>query len=260
MKKYLVLAAIAVMMFGLFTSCSSGIKEVDIPKIGVLQDVQYATLTEQENYKFFVDDFNSSEVCIKLSFSNPDMRGDYSLLTSDNYYLEPFDEALLDINNSKFTTFVIPSGGTTWETTFTHNFGSEEEAQEFLSKVKGFKLYVNFGENASSNEESSVSTDSASEEDPEITALLDDFEAMVKEYDTYATNLKKGNVDTQSATNIAMKVQKLQTKVNTSLDKMSPEQTMRFTTISGDMAKIAMKVASASSGDINSINGMKINQ
>lgn len=97
-----------------------------------------------------------------------------------------------------------------------------------------------------------------SADNSKIDKMLDDYEAMITEYDKYVSQLKSGNVDMQSAMNMASKAESIQRELEGMKSQMSVAQTQRLTKLVSKLSTIAAKAASVKVEDIHSVGGVNI--
>lgn len=100
--------------------------------------------------------------------------------------------------------------------------------------------------------------ETAETDNSKIDAFLDDYEAMVNEYDKYVTKLKSGSVDMESVMNIATKAQAMQDKLEDVKSEMTAKQLQRMTKLVSKLSAIAAKVATTDVSDIKSVNGVDL--
>ncbi|RRD79971.1 hypothetical protein EII14_04265 [Alloprevotella sp. OH1205_COT-284] len=120
--------------------------------------------------------------------------------------------------------------------------------------AKTFKLILE----SNINEESTINANSSSSSDNDWDALLDDYEALVNEYDKFLTEMKSGNMDSQSAMNALAEAQAMQEKLDGSKSEMNSKQIKRLGKIVTKLTKIAAKSATIKTNDIKSVNGVNL--
>lgn len=98
----------------------------------------------------------------------------------------------------------------------------------------------------------------ASESNADIDKFLDDYEAVLKEYDKLMTELQKGNVDLGSAMSFAEKAQSLQSNLEEMEPRMTPAQLKRLSKLVSRYASIAAKAANVNPANVQSVSGMNL--
>ena len=91
-----------------------------------------------------------------------------------------------------------------------------------------------------------------------VDKMLDDYEAIIDEYDNYVTKLKSGDVDMNSAMNMATKAQSMQKNPETMASEMNGKQTQRLTKLTSKLSANAAKAATINTNDIKSVNGVDL--
>lgn len=124
-------------------------------------------------------------------------------------------------------------------------------------------------EEVTSETETLIPTESASDEstssefgkdvnNAKIDKMLDAYEAMIEEYDKYVTKLKSGDVDMNSAMNMATKAQSMQENLEAMESNMNAKQIQRLTKLISKLSTIAAKAATINTNDIKSVNGVDL--
>ena len=108
------------------------------------------------------------------------------------------------------------------------------------------------------DDESTINNSSSSSSDNKWDKLLDDYEALVNEYNKFLTEMKSGNVDSQSAMNALSKAQAMQEKLDAGKSDMNSKQIQRLSKIATKLTNIAAKVATINTEDIKSVNGVDL--
>ena len=108
------------------------------------------------------------------------------------------------------------------------------------------------------DDESTINNSSSSSSDIKWDKLLDDYEALVNEYNKFLTEMKSGNVDSQSAMNALSKAQAMQEKLDAGKSDMNSKQIQRLSKIATKLTNIAAKVATINTEDIKSVNGVDL--
>lgn len=123
-----------------------------------------------------------------------------------------------------------------------------------LGGAKTFRLILE----SNIDDESTINNSSSSSSDNKWDKLLDDYEALVNEYDKFLTEMKSGNVDSQSAMNALSKAQAMQEKLDAGKSDMNSKQIQRLSKIATKLTDIAVKAATVNPDDIKSVNGVDL--
>lgn len=134
---------------------------------------------------------------------------------------------------------------------------SEADESSTIEEVASETGDLNPSDNTS--EESAFSeSEGRSANSAQIDKMLDDYEAMVAEYDKYVTNLKSGNIDMTSATNMLTKAQSMQEDLEEMESDMNSQQMQRLTKLISKLSTIAAKLSTINTNDIKSVNGVDL--
>ena len=131
---------------------------------------------------------------------------------------------------------------------------SEADESSTIEEVASETGDLNPSDNTS--EESAFSeSEGRSANSAQSDKMLDDYEAMVAEY---VTNLKSGNIDMTSATNMLTKAQSMQEDLEGMESDMNSQQMQRLTKLISKLSTIAAKLSTINTNDIKSVNGVDL--
>lgn len=164
---------------------------------------------------------------------------------------------------------------------FVTDFFEDDEKDDFINNVNGLEIFYSSykksdyddetpieSEDKNLNYENDNEDDSNKDDNTDITSkthslsnnwdsLLDSYEKIAVEYEKLAKEMKSGNLNTGSLTEIAMEAAEMQEKFDANESELTPKQTQRLTKIAAKIAQAATNAAQGSQ-NIQSIDGMNL--
>lgn len=163
---------------------------------------------------------------------------------------------------------------------FVTDFFEDDEKNDFINNLNGLEIFYSSYKKSDYDDESHIddedknlnyendNNDNNNDDNTDIASkthslsnnwdsLLDSYERIAGEYEKLAKEMKSGNLNTSSLTEIATEAAKMQEKFDDSESELTPEQTQRLTKIAAKIAQAAVTAAQGSQ-NIQSIDGMNL--